>query len=261
MFEDQIAQFPPNPPRAAGLLPGLRLASAVSRSSLMIPLFFVVIFSLMPFSFFFSDPHARLSLGHTETITGRVVAIAPSGCRGEGHKITYAFAPPNGTEYRATSSACRGSPYFDVASGDHVPVTYLTSDPSINTIAGESDVNAPPFFIFLFFPLFGLLIFLPFVPQIREVFRARRRFQKGVIAKGTVVFVKRKTSFSFPGWPGANAAEVFITYTAASGTAVEAKAFCNNDWLLNHLPPGTMVNIAYMANRPDAITLLDAYIR
>jgi len=46
--------------------------------------------------------------------------------------------------------------------GTQSPVVYLTSNPAINAIAGGRRTNAPPWPIFFFFPLFGLMFFGPY---------------------------------------------------------------------------------------------------
>ena len=262
MFEEDIARLPVEPPRVATLLPGLRISSTISRTTLILPIVVVALFTLLPLSITFSDPQARLAVGHTEVVDGRIVTLRPNGCRGQGHQITYTFSPPTRVEYRATASLCPGSPYYELNAGDHVPVKYLASDPAINTIADTSAADQPPFLLFFFFPIFALLILLPtFLSQIRPLLRARHLFQKGRIVLGSVVFVKRRTNSSWPGWPAPTTAEVFVTYRPPAGNIQEAKAWCNNDWLLGQLKPGSMVHIAVLSDRPDEAALLDAFVR
>lgn len=261
MFEDQLAKLPLNPPRSPALLPGLRLSSAISKTWLSIPLFFAVMFTFMPLVILTADPKARLAFGRTETVEGHVVAVTTNECRGQGRQITYAFSPPRSPEYRATASFCPGSPYFDLGPGNTVPVEYLISDPSVSLIVGQSR-DRPPYLMFFLFPLFGALMFAPtFVPQMRDLLHARRCFKRGVVATGTVLFVKRGASWAWPGGLGASGADVFVAYQLPSGTGGEAKARCNNDWLLGHLSPGASVNIAFLPERPSRAALLEAYIR
>ncbi len=106
-------------------------------------------------------------------------------------------------------------------------------------------------------------MFLPaFVSQLRPLLRARHLFQNGRIVLGSVVFVKRKTNSSWwPGWPAPTTAEVYVTYRLPAGNIQEAKAWCNNDWLLNQLQPGGTVHIAVLSDRPNEAALLDAFVR
>ena len=80
MFEDQINTLPANPPRSPALLPGLRITSVMSRAGLVLPVAFVATFALMPVFIMSADPEARLALGSTDTIDGRVVTATASGC-------------------------------------------------------------------------------------------------------------------------------------------------------------------------------------
>ncbi|NNN06064.1 MAG: hypothetical protein HKL90_09220 [Elusimicrobia bacterium] len=69
----------------------------------------------------------------------------------------------------------------------------MPSNPAVNELLGNSATNAPPLILFLIFPVFGFLVFAPmFVPQIKQLLQARRIFKNGRIAKGSVLFVKRK---------------------------------------------------------------------
>src|SRR5262245_31765255 len=154
MFEEQLSTLPANPPRSPALLPGLRIASVLLKAGLAIPLAFVVMAILFPLLIFAKDPAVRLARGTTQIGDGRVIAVTANGCGGRGHEITYAFSPSNKAEYRATTSLCPGSPYYDLNSGDRLPVIYLASDPAVNAIAGAAGTNAPPFLIFLVFPFF-----------------------------------------------------------------------------------------------------------
>ncbi|HTY98262.1 MAG TPA: DUF3592 domain-containing protein [Rhodocyclaceae bacterium] len=262
MFEEQIARIPSHPPRQVSDLPGLKWTSVASRAGLVLPVALVLLFGLMPLLMFSSEPHGRLALGHAEVVEGRVVSVSANGCRGDGRQITYAFTPPNGLEYRGTASLCSGSAYSNLEPGQAVPIKYLVADPSNNAIAGTGEQDGPPLLFFAFFPLMALLFLGPmFLPQAREVFKARRIFRKGEIVQGKVIFVKRRTSATWPGWPGSSAVEVFIGYRLPSGAAAEAKAWCNNDWLLHHLAPGAGVSIAVMAGKPGEAVLIEGFVR
>lgn len=263
MFEDQLDRIPAEPPRSSALLPGLRLGSAISRRSLIIPLAFVALLALMPLFLMFEDPKARLTLGRSETTSGKVVHVAEGdACRGRGREITYTFVPLRGPEYHASRSVRSGSPYFNVRPGDSIPVKFLVSDPSVSTIAGEADTDPGLYFAFFFFPLFAVLIFGPlFLPRLGQVFRDRRLFRRGRVAHGTVLFVKQSVASTWPGWPGWCVSEVFVGFQLPSGAAAEARATCQNDWLLQHLQAGAPVHIAYLPDRPSRAVLLEAYVR
>ncbi len=263
MFENQLNSIPSEPPRSAKLLPGLSLRSAISRGSLLFPLAFVVFFSMMPLIFAFEDPNARLALGHVETVEAKVLDVARDAtCKGSCADVTYAFSPLGGPEYRATRSVCPRSAYFTIRPGETVPVKYLVSDPSFSAIAGETSTNPGFYAGFLMFPAFALVFFVPLLlPQFRRVVRDRSLFRNGRITRGTVVFVKPSAGWTWPGWPGSSASEVFIQYQLPSGATAEASAQCQSDWLLRHIAPGTTVHIAYLPSRPSRAILLDAYVR
>lgn len=262
MLEEQIAGIPRRPPRQVSDLPGLKWTSISSRTGLAFPIALVIFFCLFPLIVLYSEPSARLAYGHTEVADGRVVSVAASGCHGDGQSVTYAFTSRNTVEYRGTASVCSGSPYSDLAPGQAIPIKYLVADPSNNAIAGVMEGNQPPLAFFFLFPFMALLFIGPlFLPQVRELARARRIFRKGEIVQGKVVFVKRRSASSWPGWPGTSSTDIFVSYRLPSGATAEAKAWCNNDWLLNNLPPGAEVNIAVMAEKPKEAVLIEAFVR
>lgn len=167
-----------------------------------------------------------------------------------------------GPEYRSVESVCGGSPYFNAAVGQLIPVRFLVSDPSVSAIAGERGGNPTPYLMFLLFPLFGLLFFAPFLlPQLRRVLRDQRLFRRGRVVRATVSFVKQNVTSSWPGWPGSAVSEVFVSFQSSSGVPLEARAACQDEWLLTHLSPGSAVHIAYLPSRPARAVLLEAYLR
>jgi len=264
MFEDQFAQVSVNPPRRTDTLPGLRLSAVVSKSTLYLSLIFVGFFTLIPFSIWKSDPMMRLAMGPTKTVQGRVLsAMDTSTCRGStGHRVNYEFSPDPGREFRGSMNLCQESPYYSVNNGDEVEVQFVPSDPAVNALQGGTANGAPPVALFLLMPVFILAMFAPiFVPQLREVLRARRLFKKGRLALGTVIFVKKRITTSWPGWLGNSAAEVYVEFESPMSKKLEAIAWCQNDWLVTHLEPGAKVHIAYMGEKPDRVALLEAYLR
>jgi len=119
------------------------------------------------------------------------------------------------------------------------------------------------FFFALFFPIFFLTAFLApvLVARLLRISRDRKVFRLGNIAKGTVTFIKPGAIFMWWGWSGATTAEVYVKYPDDSGSQFEARALCQNDWLIRQLSPGTLVHIAYLPKRPSRAMLLDAYVR
>jgi hypothetical protein len=154
------------------------------------------------------------------------------------------------------------SPYYSAQPGDAIDVQFLVRDPSVNAPSGAKDPNAPPIALLFFFPLFVLVFFLPmFLPLVRETWRARRLFAKGRVTTARVIFVKRRTAISWPGWQGNTGSEVFLEYQRVAGNRAEARAWCANDWILNRLAPDAIVHIAYREDVPERAALLEAYLR
>jgi hypothetical protein len=264
MFDDQFAQLPPNPPRRPATLPGLRFAAAVSRSALVLPLVFVCFFTLIPLSIAISDPAMRLALSPTRTVQGRVLSAASvSACRGSSaHRVTYTFSLESGRALRGVATLCEESPYYSVGEGDSIEVQYVAGNPSINSMQGGTRNDSPPVALFLLMPVFILAMFWPmFWPQVRELLRARRLYRKGQIALGTVIFVKKRVTASWPGWPGNSAAEIFIEFQPTGGVKREAVAWCPNDWIVYNLAPGAEVHLAYTDDKPNRVALLEAFLR
>lgn len=238
MFDDQFAQLPSNPPRRPATLPGLRFAAAVSRSALVLPLVFVCFFALIPISISISDPALRLAMGPTRTVQGRVLSAASvSACRGSSaHRVTYTFSPESGRELRGVATLCEESPYYSVGEGDPIEVQYVSGNPSINAMRGGTRNDAPPVALLILMPVFILAMLSPmFVPQFRELLRARQLYKKGRFALGKVIFVKKRVTALWPGWPGNSAAEVFIEFQPTGDERREAVAWCPNDWIVHIL--------------------------
>jgi|CXWL01.1.fsa_nt_gi hypothetical protein len=261
MFENIISKIPTQPPRSPALLPGLALTTSFSKTMLL-PLAFMAMFTLIPLSMILNESKSQLTNRNSKTADGVVISVAVAPRTQDDHEIIYAFTPAGGSEHRGSCKCSKGSAYYDLKPGDHVPVKYLPSNPSLNKLGDMvNDTNGPPVFVFIMFPLFGLLILVPMLgPQISELWKARKIFKVGQIGKGAVFFIKRKAS---PSWPtyAIPPAEIFVSYQLTSGKEVEGRALCSNDWLLAHLPPGANVNIAFIESKPNEIVLLDAYIR
>ena len=262
MFDDQLANVPKQPPRT-GVLPGMRFGAAIPRATLILVLAFILMFATLPLSIINSDPKAKLSLGPSTSTEGRVLsATEVSGCRGSAsRRIVYAFSAQSGSEFRGGVVVCEESSYYSAQAGDKIAIRYLSRDPAVNAVAGMDD-NEPPVFFFLIFPFFFLAVFAPlYLPQLREVMRARRLYKKGTLVQGKVVFVRRRSSGTWPGWPGSSTSDVYVSYQSPSGAAAETVAWCANDWLINQLSPGSTVHVLLPPDKSSRGALLEAYIR
>jgi hypothetical protein len=264
MFEEEFAKLAVEPPRGLESLPGLRLRGSIPKIAILLPLLFVGAFTMMPLSLMHTDPAMRLAIGPTESAQGRVISNTnASACQGEAsHHVTYSFSTPSGREYRGGITLCEQSPDYSVNPGQAIEVRYLKSEPTLNAPASERQQEPPPLAFFLFVPFFFLAIFgAMFWPSIRELLRARRLFRSGRLAKGKVVFVKKRAMGFWPGMPFNSASEVYIAFGAPGGPKREGVASCQNDWLVNQLAPGTDVHVAYSNDQTAKVALLEAYLR
>jgi hypothetical protein len=262
LFDDELSAISASPPRT-GVLPGMRLRNAMPRSTIVLLIVFIAFFVFLPLSILSSDPKAKLSFGPTQTQQGGVLSSTETrGCRDKAaHTVVYAFSSASGGEFRGAAVVCEGSPYYDVRQGDRIEVRYLSRDPAVNAIAGTNFDDEPPVLLFLLFPFFFLLILSPlYLPQLREVLRARRLYKTGELAMGEVVFVKRRSLVSWPGWPGSTTADVFVAHDMPGGGRAESVVVSSNDWLLNQLAPGTRVRVL-RGGKSDRGVLLEAYVR
>jgi len=264
MYDDLLDRLPASGPRDLSLLPGLQVGSLFSASRLAPPLLLLLVFMAVPVSILFTDPQARMQLEPKGTAQGKVLSVADTrNCNDLAHREVYAFDAGAAGGFRGVARLCRSSPFFGVNAGDGVPVQYLASNPSVNRIAGASDPDAPPVFVFLFFPVIAIVVLAASLggPAMREVLRARALFRKGRLARGTIVFVRaraQRQGYTRTGWA---AFEVVIRYNLASGAGQEAVAWCANPWLLQQLPAGASVHIAYSERQPDRAALLEAFVR
>jgi len=263
MFDDELASIRTQPPRT-GVLPGMRLRSAVPRSTLILLIAFIALFAVFPLSIISTDPMMRLNIGPSRDARGQVLSVTPVSACGSSvaHRILYTFSAGSGSTFRGTTTVCEQSPYSSVQAGDSVDIRYLDRDPSVNTIAGANPDNAPPLAFFMIFPLFFLLVLSPlYFPQIREVIRARRLYKTGLLAQGKVVFVKKRNAGTWPGFPGNSMADVYVAHDLPQGGRRETIVWCSNDWLLHQLSPGTTVHILLPADSSARGALLEAFIR
>ncbi len=264
MFDEVFAKVPAEAPRRVESLPGLRLKGVIPKWVMVLPLFFVVFFLSIPLSLMNSDPAMRMSMGATDTVQGHVVSVnSASSCRGSAsHRVVYAFSSKSGGEHRAATLVCEESPYYSVKQGDAIDVRYLKSDPTVNVLPSEVRNEPPPFVFFLFMPVFFLGVFgALFWPPIGEVLKARRLFKSGRIATGTVIFVKKRANFLWPGMPGSTTSLVYVEMQSSGGVMSEVAAACHNEWLMNQLAPGATVHVAYSGDKTKDVALLDAYVR
>jgi hypothetical protein len=83
MFDEVFARLPVEPPRRAETLPGLMLRGFIPKWAVVLPLFFLAFFMLLPLSVLNTDPAMRMATGATDTVQGHVVSVASaSACRG-----------------------------------------------------------------------------------------------------------------------------------------------------------------------------------
>jgi hypothetical protein len=262
VFEEQLAAVPAHPPRS-GVLPGMRLRAAVPRSAAIILLGFVFLFGSFPFLMVSSDPRQRLQLSGLTT-EGHVVSLvdaASSGCRGSARRLVYEFKAQSGGAFRGAVVQCEDSPYYSAKAGDSIEILYLRDNPGLNSIASV-DPSEPPLLLFTVFPVFFLLLFSPlFLPQLREVLRARRLYKTGLLVRGQVVFVKKRSFGVWPGWPVSGSFDVYVSQESPGGGRVEIVAWCTNDWLVNRLAPGATVHVLCPPNPSARGALLEAFIR
>jgi hypothetical protein len=242
----------------------MRLRSAVPRSTLILLLAFVLLFAVFPLSIMSTDPKAKPGIGPSGTAEGRVLSVTDvSACRGSAaRRIVYAFSAQSSSEFRGVGVVCEESAYYSTRVGEKIEIRFLKRDPAVNAIAGTEAVNEPPLFLFMIFPLFFLVILSPlYLPQLREVVRARRLYKKGALVEGKVVFVKRRSATTWPGWPGSTTADVYVAHQTPSGGRVETVVGCSNDWLLNQLSPGATVHILLAPDKSARGVLVEAFIR
>ena len=261
MFDEQLAAVPAHPPRS-GVLPGMRLRTAIPRSTLIILLALVLFFGSFPLLIMSSDPKGQLELRGVNT-EGQVVSVAdvPSGCRGPARRLIYEFKAQSGGSFRGGATLCEDSPYYSAKAGDSIEIRHLRDDPGRSAPA-SADPNEPPVFIFMIFPVFFLLVLSPmFLPQLREVLRARRLYKTGTLTRGQVVFIKKRSFGVWPGWPGSSSFDVYVAQQLPSGERIETVVWCTNDWLVNQLVPGTTVHILCPSNRSQRGALLEAFVR
>lgn len=263
MFDDELASVRVQPPRT-GMLPGMRLSSAVPRSTLILLLGFIALFTVFPLSMISADPMMRLNVGPSKDARGRVVMMNPASACGSSnaHRVLYTFSAGNGSPYRGATTVCEQSPYYSAQVGDEIEIRYLARDPAVNAIPGANPDNEPPLAFVAIFPLFFLLVFSPlYLPQLREVMRVRRLYKTGRLAQGRVVFVKSRNSTRWPGLPLSSTAEVYVAYDLPHGGQGETAVWCSNDWLLHQLSPGMTVHILLPQNGSARGALLEAFLR
>lgn len=261
MFDEQLGQIPTEPPRSPALLRGLRFRSVLMRWTLIIPLAVLMLSSLFAIAVILTSPGGNFLLRQTRVTNGTVIS-ADANPERQYVKTTYKFLSGNGVEYRNTRYLLENSPYAGVKPGETIPVQFVLHDPSINRIVeGEKPNDVLVFLSFL--PLFfWSLILSPLIlARLIRILRDRMVFRRGYLAQGIVLFVKPSAVFMWWGWSGASTAEVFVRFQEGPTLQHEARALCQNDWLLKHLSPGAPVHIAYLRKRPSRAVLLEAYVR
>ena len=260
MFDDQISNLPSDPPRSPALLPGLRLRSMLPRGTLT-PFAILALLALAIIPVMLPHPSRKFSSANSKVVNGTVVKIAGDR-RSNRIEIVYRFRTAEGQEHLKIQDVPAHSAYAEVKTGESVPVEYLNEDPAVNRISERNPINNGLFSL-AFLPLFFFLLLVTpiMLSRVIRILRDRRLFRRGRLSSGTVVFAEPSAVFIWWGWAGASTAHVFVSYASESGAQFEARALCQNDWLLKHLAPGTSVHIAYLPNRPSRAALLEAYVR
>ena len=260
---DMLRGIPPTPPRPLSLLPGLSYRSVIGKSFIFPILFFALCFLMILLMIFSVDKEARLPFIDMEQAAAQVIHVSESSkCNSNSKELHYSFHTSEGRTYYGETTVCEGSVYFNIEKGDMIPIVYDPDQPSFNGIEGIIGRNQPPIAIFFMFPFLFLLIFLPlFWPDIKQHNNARKIFKKGIIAKGKVVFIKRKggTSF-FYFWPFTKF-QIFYRYRSQDGSLVESSVISDNDWIVNKLDFGSTVQIAFLETKPKKSIILDCYVR
>jgi hypothetical protein len=134
---DEVSAVPPNPPRT-GVLPGMRLRSAVPRSTLILLLAFVLFFAVFPLSIMSTDPKAKLGIFPSSTTQGRVLSVTDvSGWRGSAaRRVVYAFSAESGNEFRGAGGGkdCL-EPWTDISHGSTRSCFWLQGRPQLRRVA------------------------------------------------------------------------------------------------------------------------------
>lgn len=177
-------------------------------------------------------------------------------------EIMYRFRAGDGRDYPGRVRVDRDRAlYARTKPLETIPVQFIKAHPWENALIENTPGES--FAFMLFVPIFFLTGFLGpvLVARLLRIFRDRRLFRRGKLARGTVIFIKPGAIFVWWGWSGATTAEVFVRFPDDSGSKLEARALCQNDWLIRQLAPGTPVHIVYLPKRPSRAVLLEAYVR
>jgi hypothetical protein len=260
MPAEELARIPAAPPRSPGLLPGLRLSRAFSGRGLLVPGIFLLILSLIPIASLTQDPQAELAFRKTERTAGRVEHVERGqDCSQGSLEISYSFTDPRGIPFRGHGTVCQSSSYAGIRAGDRVAVVYVEANPAVNGLTVEDRLQAGSFAFQMLIPIVALLLFAPLLwPQLSQLRRDRGLFRKGVLAKGSVVYVAATRDGAWPAWAATRRHQVFVTARLPSGEEKQVRACCTNDWLLQQMPPGQQVNVCVQGDRA---VLLENYLR
>lgn len=262
MFD--FKDMPERPPRSISLLAGLKYSAIFDKSMIFPIIFIALIIGIFPVVMLLSiEKSFRLPFVHMEKADGSVTEIVDnSKCDRRSISIHYQFLTNQNYTYYGKYVSCQGNLYSSLKVGGSLPIVYDPKDPSFNGIDGELGKNDPPLFMFIFFPLIFLLIFTPLViPNIKQIKDARSIFKKGVIAKGEIIFIRRKRPTNMFNLKLLTNMEVFFRFSTVNGETLESKVTTDNDWLSNKLEIGSSVTVAYMEKKPKKNIVLDFYYR
>jgi hypothetical protein len=255
--------IPRTPPRPISLLPGLSYRAMADKSVAFPVSLFALFFLIVPLMTFLVDKRARLAFIDMKQADAEIIdLIGPSECDRNRKELHYAFRTAGGRSYYGEASVCKGSVYFNIQKGDSIPIIFDPHEPSFNGIEGILGRDEPPLLIFIVFPVFFLLILVPFFwPSIRQHHKSRNIFGKGIITEGAIVFVKRKGGSSFFHFAPFTKFQIFYKYRLENGSLIESNMLSDNDWIVNRLDVGSAVHVAYIETKPRDSVILDFYLR
>ena len=261
MFDDELAGISATTiPRQPALLPGLKWRAAFQFTTWLTPLVVIGLFSTLFFvGAMLSSWPLRHWLGTAAYIDATVSDVSDDG-RLRQVEVIYRFRTSDGRDFSGRATFDRGfSRFARIKPLQTVPVEFLVKDPWENRLREPF----PDGFMALVFPVFFLIALVgPVVAsRLLRISGDRKIFRRGQFIQGEVIFVKPGAVFVWWGWSGANTAEVFVRFAGEDRAPVEARALCQNDWLIRHLAPGTPVHISYLPRRPTRAMLLDGYVR
>ena len=100
-----------------------------------------------------------------------------------------------------------------------------------------------------------------FLPNIKQIFKARSIFKEGQITEGEIVFIGRKKFSIASNFKAGSNLEVFFSFEIKTGKRIESMISTDSDWLVCKLEGGSPVTVAYLEAKPKISIILDFYYR